>query len=82
MTDHSNIKLEILRYVEEHNDEEGAVNLYDFAEESEYDIDRITKKVCQMGDLLDWGVSPRCPWIMYGKESEVREQIAEWEKHE
>jgi len=79
MTENPNIKAEILQFAIETTDECGeAVNLYDFAEQSEYGLERIAHKSEEMYPLLECGVSPRVPWIQRGRRGEVIEQLEEW----
>lgn len=78
MTENPNIKREVLEYVIQERQRDGvvAVNLREFATMNGIEEHRVANAVLELGDALDWGVSPMHPWP--AEEDAAREWFDKW----
>ena len=81
MTDDNQIKLEVLRYaLKNHTQGDTSLNIPMFAQEYGYDQGQVCRVVDDLYPLLEYGVSPRYPWIGYKQQEAVRDRIEKLEQ--
>lgn len=79
MTENPNIKAEILLYaLKQDAAGEDLIDIPEFAEKAGYDQTRVCRKVDELYPMLEFGTSPRFPWIGYKQLPEIRKQLREW----
>jgi FPC/CPF motif-containing protein YcgG len=81
MSDVPNLKKLILEYTLDQTDEDDTVvSMWDLADESGYDVTRLQQKVRELDPIFDWGISPRVPWLGHNvSRRDIKRKLSEYD---
>jgi len=83
MPDLPNIKAEILVWcLSQYDRDTTTFSMIECAEDLGYDQGRVCREVNELYPYLEWGTSPRFPWIAYKQLPKVHERLQDWGYHE